>query len=187
MKLSLLIAIVLRLFSIYWAVACIVGALTSIGMVGMMSTSGMSSVLQGAIQFAVPVVYGIMALLAWIYARSISLRVVAEHDTHLSFCEVTAENFYTLGVLGFGLYYSIGNIAATINWIHYLIVNRAGQALVNQAAGLSLYDVTSVAIPCIAGAAIAILSPKIGKRLAMVGHRSTTEEDAEQAGSSNGG
>lgn len=169
MKLSLLIAVVLRLFSIFWAVFCFVGVLTNIAMVGVTSTSGASGVPDKAIPFVVPVFYGILALVAWFFARSISQRIVAEHDAHLSFSEVTAENFYTLGVLGLGLYYAIGNLAATVNWIHYLMINRAGQSLVHQTNGISLYDITSVAIPCVAGAAIAILSPKIGKRLASAG------------------
>lgn len=92
---------------------------------------------------------------------------------------MTAENLYTLAILGFGLYYAIGHLADTLNWIHYLILNRAGQALVNQEGGLSLYDVTSKMIPCVAGAALAILSPKIAKRLVSAGLARKVDVEAE--------
>lgn len=182
MKLSTLVAVVMRLFAIYWSVACVVGILSSIGMVSIMFQGRTPDVLQAALQFTAPVIYGTMAFLAWIFADAISARVVGENDPKLQFNQVTTENFYTLGVLGFGLYYAIGHFAATVNWIHYLILNRAGQALVNQEGGLSLYNVTSEIIPCVAGAAIAILSPKIGNRLVSAGLAWNRKENAEPQG-----
>jgi hypothetical protein len=50
---------------------------------------------------------------------------------------------------------------------------------VNQEGGLSLYDVTSKTIPCVAGAALAILSPKIAKRLVSAGLARKVDEEAE--------
>jgi hypothetical protein len=179
MKLSILVAVVIRLFAIYWSVTCVLGFLSGIGIVSMMFPSNTPDVLQAAIPFIVPIVYGTMALLAWIFAGTISLRVVGQNDPKLQFNEVTAENLYTLGILGFGLYYAIGHLADTLNWIHYLILNRAGQALVNQEGGLSLYDVTSKMIPCMAGAALAILSPKIAKRLVSAGLARKVDEEAD--------
>ena len=169
MKLSLLIAIILRLFSIYWAVTFVVGVLASLGVIGLTSGNGLSGSLELVARLAVPFFYGTISLLAWIFARVISLKVLGENDTEVSFSAITAENFYTLGVLGFGLYHSIGNLAATLNWIHFLILHRAGQSMADQASGHSLYDVSSAAVPCVAGLALAILSPKIGKRIAKAG------------------
>ena len=155
-------------------------------MVGMMFPGGRPDPLQAAIQFSFPIVYGTLAFLAWIFAGAVSLRVVGQDNPKLQFNGVTAENFYTLGILGFGLYYAIGHLAATVNWIHYLILNRAGESLVNQQGGLSLYKVTSEMVPCVAGIAVAMLSPKIGKRLVSAGLSGKSHENAEQAAASGG-
>lgn len=176
MRLSLLIAIILRLFALYWAVSCVVGVMGNVSVMGMAAGNGMSGYLNLMANLAAPFFYGVIAVLAWFFARLISLKVIGEDDSHVSFSAITAENFYTLGLLGVGLYHAIGNLAASVNWIHFLIVNRAGQSLVHQATGHSLYDVTSSIVPFVAGIALAILSPKIGKRLAKAGKRDGGED-----------
>jgi len=111
MKLSILIVVVLRLFAIMWAVRfCIgvLGVLGVLGMSGLMSSEGGPELLQVAIQFAIPAFYGIFSLLAWIFAASISRRVVGAVDSELRFSDVNAGNLYTLELLGVGLYYALG-------------------------------------------------------------------------------
>ncbi len=152
-----------------WAVRFWIGVLGALGMSGIMSPGGGLNLLQIAIQFAAPVFYGLFALLAWIFAGTIARRVTGAVDSELRFSDVTPENLYTLGLLGMGLYYALGNLAGTINWLHYLAANGAGQAMLDGTDGLSLYEVTSVMIPFAAGAAVAVLSPKMGAKLARAG------------------
>jgi hypothetical protein len=166
MKLSILVIVVLRLFAITWAVRCGAGLISTLGLSRIMPVGVSAAPLQVALQFAVPVFYGLFAVLAWNFAESISRRVVGAVDSELGFSEVRPENLYTLGLLGMGLHYALANLAGTINWLHYLAANRAGQTLLEGEEGLSLYEVSSVMIPFAAGAVIAVLSPKLGRKLA---------------------
>ena len=171
MKLSILVVVVLRIFAIVWAVRFCVGMIGALGVSGIITSRGGLDLLQIAIQFAVPVFFGLFAILAWMFAGAISRRVVGAVDSEIRFSDVTPENLYTLGLLGLGLYYALGYLAGTINWLHYLAANRAGSALAAGTDGLSLYDVTSVMIPFAAGVAIAVLSPRLGAKLARAGMR----------------
>lgn len=166
MKLSILVIIILRLFAITWAVRCGTGLIGTLGLPGLMTSGVRIDLLQMALQFAVPTFYGLFAILAWIFAEAISRRVVGAVDLPLGFGEIRPENLYTLGLLGMGLYYALANLAGTINWLHYLAANRAGQTLLEGEKGLSLYEVSSVMIPFAAGTVIAVLSPKLGRKLA---------------------
>lgn len=177
MRLSLLIAIILRLFALYWAVSCAVGVMANMSMMGVAAGNGMSGYLHVASYLAAPFFYGILAVVTWFFAHVISLKAIGTHDTIVSFSAITAENFHTLGLLGFGLYHAIGNLATSLNWIHFLIMNRAGQSVVLQSSGHSLYDVTSSLVPCVAGIALAILSPRIAKKLARAEKRIHHEEE----------
>lgn len=171
MKLSILIIVVLRLFAIVWVVKCGLALLAALGMTRLMPATSGIDLMQIILQFLPPIFYGIFATLAWVFAEKIARRVVGAMDSSLSFSEIKPENLYTLGFLGIGLYYALGNLAKTIHWLHYLAINRAGQAMIYGQDGLSIYEINAVIIPCVAGAALAILSPKLGAKLA----RSTPE------------
>lgn len=179
MKLSLLVAVFLRLFAIYWLVACIVGMMGALGIAGLYSGTGATGGLQFALQFARPVAYGVLATLAWLFAGGISRRVTGATDPELALSEIGPGNLYTLGILGMGLYFALTHLGGTINWLHYLAANDAGDDLIQGVGGLSLYDVTSVLIPFAAGVALSILSPKIGRRLASFGGVSPAESSDE--------
>jgi hypothetical protein len=176
MKLSLLVIVVLRLFALWCGVLFVFGLLTGLGMAGVLSSGGGADLLQLVVPLVKPVVHGIFAVVAWIFSESIARRVVGGIDVEVGLAQIQPENLYALGFLGVGLYHALVNLASTVNWLHYIVVNKAGQALVNGQDGLSLYEVTSVMFPCVAGTAVAMLSAKLGRRLA----RSI---DAREAGS----
>lgn len=166
MKLSILVVIVLRLFAITWAVRGGIGLLTALGTAQTFHSSPLGRVLETSMMFAVPAAYVFLAFVAWVFAEAISRRVVGAVDVDLGLSLITAENLYALGFLGIGLHYSLANLATSIHWLHYIVVHRAGQSVIDGRDGHALYDVTSALIPCVAGTVIAMLSPKLGRRLA---------------------
>jgi len=167
MKLSIVGIVVLRLFAIGWAVRCVVGVLGAAGVLGVMPSGDlMLDVMQVVVRFAVPTAYGIFAVVAWLFAAGISRRVVGATDPEMGFGELRAEDLYGVGILVIGLYFALGHLAESINWLHYLVANEAGQALLDGRDDLSLYELTTVVIPCAVGAALACLAPKLGRKLA---------------------
>lgn len=171
MKLTTLIAVVLRLFAMYWAVVCVSGLLSTLGMLSMYPDNA-SNYLQYVIAGVLPVFYGTMAFVAWIFARAISLRVAGPVDPPLDFSQVTAENLYTLGILGIGLYFALSHLGGTATEIYRMILTRSGSTLTHQDSAEMLSLASAQLIPCLAGVGIAILSPKLGRKVAIAGSQS---------------
>ena len=170
MKLSVLTIVILRLFSIYWGVTALTGILVALGAINYMGITGISiAAFQYVVPFLSPVLYGMVALLTWRFTESISECVVGKTDPTLSFSEITAENLYTLGIFGLGMYYCLGFIGPLIQGIQALVFTRAFGTWKNQQSGLNLYQVSSQILPCVGGAMAAIAAPKIARRLVAEG------------------
>jgi hypothetical protein len=114
---------------------------------------------------AVPVSYVLLALAAWFFAAIVAKRVVPDADPELGMVSVSARDLYGFGILVIGLTAFLSHLAPMLNWIHYLVLNRAGEALMQGWKGLSFYNVTKEVVPCVGGALLAFASPKIGARL----------------------
>lgn len=170
MKLSILVAVVLRLFAIYWAIYCVTGLLSILGMFGMEPDIAYSP-LQYVIAGVIPVFYGTLAFVGWIFANAVSLRVTGALDPQLDFNQVTAENLYTLGILGIGLFFALNHLGGIGAATYRLILNRSGTVIIQQDSAEMLSQMSSELIPCLAGVAVAILSPKLGRKIALAAAR----------------
>jgi hypothetical protein len=177
MKASIIVTIVLRLFAIQWVVTGVVGLLGVLGYSTTFPVGSEARVVYWFQMLVVPVCYIFLALAAWFFAALIAKCVVPNSDPELGMVSVSARDLYGLGILVVGITAFLSHLAPMLNWVHYLVLNRAGEALMQGRNGLSFYDVTKEAIPCIGGALLAIASPKIGARLA----RTEGTPEAEQA------
>ena len=162
---SSVIAVLLRLTAIYWLVAAVVAVIGSLGAIIIPWISGYGNPMNTILFLALPGSYTGMAAAAWFAASKIATLVVAGSDPEIHIREVTSADLYTLGLLVIGAYFFILNLGGMINWSHYLILNRAGEELMRNQGSLSLYEVSSVVIQCVVGAALAVMSPKLGQRL----------------------
>lgn len=182
MRASIIVTIVLRLFAVQWAVTGVVSLLGILGYSTTFPSDSEAQVVYRLQILAVPVSYMVLALAAWFFAASVAKRVVPSSDPELGMIGISARDLYGLGILVVGITAFLSHLATMLNWFHYLILNRAGEALMQGRNGLSFYDVTKEVVPCVGGAILAFASPKIGARLARTGGN----QDAEQAGRGDG-
>lgn len=166
MRASTIVTIVVRLFAIQWAATGIVGLLAILGDRTSFPSDSEARVVYWLQILAVPVCYVFMASAAWLFAAQVAKRVVPNADPELGLVSVTARDLYGLGILVVGITAFLSHLAPMLNWVHYLVLNRAAEALMRGRNGLSFYDVTKEVVPCIGGALLAFASPKIGVRLA---------------------
>ena len=178
MKSSTIVTIVLRLFAIQWVVTGVVGVLGILGYSTAFPSDSEARVVYWLQMLAGPVCYIFLASAAWFFALLVAKRVVPISDPELGMVSVSARDLYGLGILVVGITAFLTHLAPMLNWVHYLVINRAGDALMRGRNGLSFYDVTKEMIPCIGGAILAFSSPKIGSRLARAEKIQEVEEAA---------
>ncbi len=166
MKASVIVTIVLRLFAIQWAAAGVFSLLSIVGLGTSVSLDPNNPMFHWFQMLVLPVCYMLMASATWFCASLISERVVPKSDPELQLFDVGAGDFYGLGVLVMGISTFLSHLTPLLNWIHYLIMNRAGEDLMYGKNGTTMYGVSKELVPCVIGAALALASPKIGARLA---------------------
>lgn len=168
MRLSSIVVIVLRLFAVYWAAAFLINFVGVLALTGFSLREGETiwetlSLLSPMLPSAI---YLLLAILAWVFSGKLARRVTKDVDGEIAMSEIRTENLYAFGILLVGLSSFLTHLGGSLSWLYYLAVNQAGDALLKEEEGLSLYDVASQFIPCAAGLYFAILSPKFGRRLA---------------------
>jgi hypothetical protein len=178
MKASFIITIILRLFAIHWAASALLGLLGIIGYSAAIPSSPDNVGFFWMQMLAAPVCYILLALGAWYFAAYLAKRIVPHSDPEIGLVSITARDLYGFGILVIGVTSFLSHLAPMLNWIHYLVINRAGDSLMHGKDGLSFYDVTKEVIPCIGGAAIALYSSKIGERLARIERIQEAQQDA---------
>ena len=177
MKASIIITIILRLFAIQWAASALLGLLGIIGYSAAISSSSDNVGYFWMQMLAAPVCYILLALAAWYFAAYLAKRIAPHSDPEIGLISIKVRDLYGFGILVIGVTSFLSHLAPMMNWIHYLVINRAGNALLHGHDGLSLYDVTKEVIPCIGGALIACYSSYIGERLS----RRERIQEAQQA------
>ena len=154
---STVVAIILRLFAIYWAAQALLHLAVDLSAY---LSSSVSLAWQNLIPtFLMPVLYGILAMLAWIFAGALAAKASGPQDPAVPLRQLERADIYGFGILIIGLYFFLIHIGPSINEIHYL-------ALVKQDPERGFYELTSQLIPCVAGLALAIGSPRLGRKLA---------------------
>ena len=178
MRLFSVTIIILRLFAVYWFVAAFFGGLSFLGAVGLLveqiSELGDEYAMNKLLALTpmlTPLMYLVFSLVAWFAAGKIAKRIVRGVDCEFEVREVSPANLYALGILVVGLYFFLTYLGGSLGWIHFLAVNQAGDALIQGENGLSIYEVISQAVPCVAGLYFAVFSERFGRRLASVSEK----------------
>ena len=166
-KTSTIVAIVLRLFAIYWAATGIIVAVSLLG-IGL-STTPLAEVVayQWFQMLAAPVWYLLLACGAWFFASSIAKRVVPAADAEIGCIEIKARDLYGFGLLLIGVFTFLSYLGPAFSVICRVILDRSGDALAQGQNGRAVFDLGKEVIPCVVGALIACASPKLGARLAI--------------------
>lgn len=184
MRVSYVVAIVLRLFSIYWIVRAAVGILGGAGGALSMWSPGDPHALSLIIFLLGPSFYVVLAGLAWFAAGRISRVVVGSEDREIGFHQIQPHELYTLGLLIVGAIYFLENFAQVFNWVHYLMFNHEGQALFKTDGQSPVYKFSNTILPCAGGAVLACMSPKLGRRLASFHQQPEAQETTSATSSS---
>lgn len=167
MKTSTIVAIVLRLFAIYWAATGMIVAVSLLG-IGL-STTPLAEVMayQWFQMLAAPVWYLLLACGAWFFASSIAKRVVPAADAEIRCLEIKARDLYGFGLLIIGIFTFLSYLGPAFSGICRMVLDRSGDALEQGQNGRAIFDLSKEVIPCVAGGLIASASPKLGARLAI--------------------
>ena len=171
MRISTIVVVILRLFSLYWLASFVIALL---GAVALVNVSAMTRTTGGMkwmflLPLLVPFAYLLLSVLTWIFASRISTKVVGGINEELGASTIGPSELYSVGILVTGLYFFLSYLGGSISWLHYLVVNKAGDALVSGSEEVSLYDVSSQILPCAAGVYFAVYSRRFGRRLALQG------------------
>ena len=165
MRLSLLVTVMLRMFAFSWLVDALFSFSRTFAFpVPLYGTS--SEFMANLARFVAPGAYLLMATVAWIYAAGIARKIVAEPDPEIRVAGFGVENAYALGFLAVGLWLCLSHLGSLVNWLHYLVVEKAGDDLLTGQHGVSIYDFSLSAVPCVAGGAIALMAPHLGRKMA---------------------
>ncbi len=160
MKASVIVAILLRIFAIHWAVSGIVVFLSFLGMNSFSYLTGANSYYWLQV-FISPAFYFILAGLAWFFASLVARTVVPISDPELEINGITPKHLYSLGILVVGLIFFLKNLTPLMNWIHMMVLYRDGDQMLNGQSGGMLYKLTESLVPCVMGGIFALKAPAI--------------------------
>ncbi|MGD7652304.1 MAG: hypothetical protein ACQCXQ_03745 [Verrucomicrobiales bacterium] len=169
MSAATIVFIVIRLFAVYWAMAGLLGVAGAISMnagIGYAADAGFAFWFSA---LAPSIVYAIIAGAVWFLAGVVSRHVVPRQGGTIESTDLCRGDLFGFGLLLIGASSFLSHLAPMLNWIHFLVMNRAGEELIHGQNGLSMYDVSREVIPCIGGAVLVVASRRIGVRLAGVG------------------
>ena len=166
MKASLIVTIALRLFAMQWAVAGLIGFLGSVGYLAMEGQPDKTFSMRLLLILIVPVGYLLLAVVGWFLAAKVAKKAVPAGDPEFGVMQIGAGELYGLGVLIVGLLAFLSHLAPTFNWLHSMVINRAGESMVQGSGASPLYALSNSLFPCAGGAVLAVTSSKLGERLA---------------------
>lgn len=134
-----------------------------------------SRLLQVALHFFTPVAYGAAAMVAWIFAGGLAAKVTGPADPAVPLAPLTRGDVYGFGLLLGGLWFFLTYLGGSINWLHHLAVSGASADLIQHREGSPIYELSSQLIPCVAGLAVAIRAPQLGRKVAAKTARDPSE------------
>lgn len=185
MYLSSIVVVVLRLFGLYWVTAFVISLMTAFGRLSYSLSNGLGGVTRFLVfyPFLTPAAYLLLALLTWIFAKRIAEKVSGDVEFEVKNSNFGVEHLYGVGLLVCGCYLFFTNLGGTVNWLHYLAANQAGDDLLYEREGLAMYDVIERLVPCAGGLYLALYSGRFGTRLAR-SHHSTKSSSPSESGDS---
>lgn len=166
MRVSYVVAIILKLYSIYWLVTAAIGIIGVAGSILSKWIPGDPHAMALFSYLLAPGFYVLLAMVAWFAADQISQMVVRGDDREIGFHQIQPRDIYTFGLLIVGTIFFMENFSQVFNWFHHFASKHQGASLYNTTGKSTLYTMTSHLLPCVGGAVLAIMSPKLGQRLA---------------------
>jgi hypothetical protein len=116
---------------------------------------------------SVPGFHLVLAIFGWVFAASLSRKIVGQTDPNLELSGVTIEHLYALVILGFGLYFCLDHLSPAIFQLSEAMVkSRTGPSLLEGPEPVSKSELLSHLAPCGIGLVLALFSSKLGKKLA---------------------
>ena len=163
LRISTLVAIFLRLFAIYWAARALLHFAANFSIY--LPTGASAGRQNLAMLLAAPVIYGVMAMLAWIFAEGIAAKVSGRGDPAVPVAQLQRADIYGFGLLLMGLYFFLAHLASSLGGLYGLALGNQTPGMVEEMHRAHLQQLAASLIPCLAGLGVAIASPRLGRKL----------------------
>jgi hypothetical protein len=170
MHLSSIVIVVVRLFAIYWAVTALISFAALAGTWSFVDANGWHLV----VQLVMPVVYLLLAIIAWFFSSVVTRKVIHNHDPMLALMDIRLPHFYSMGFLIVGLTLFLNHVGSMFQWVHWLAVKKSGDMLMYGAADYQISELSSHFVPGLLGLLITFQSPRFGRLMA---EKSKREEE----------
>lgn len=125
--------------------------------------------------FMEPTAYVTLAILTWIFADRIAVKVAGQEDPELPDISSGLGDMYRFGLLLMGLYFFLNHLGGTLVGLLWLAMNEQ-PVLRNQLMGSPIHQLTANLIACLTGLVMALRSPLLGRKLA-----ARTREDPQES------
>lgn len=164
LRASHVVAILLRLFAIWWMVTGAFYLASSLGNLATIRYSGDWVYL--ATSLVIPTTYGLIALLSWIFAGRIAVKVTGHPDPPALPISFARSDLYGFGLLIVGLWHFLAYLGGTVASLYQLALYRGPDpATLDPSAG-PLHALVLSLLPCLAGMGIALCAPALGRKIA---------------------
>jgi len=140
MRLSTVVLIVIRLFSVQWFVAVL---------------ANFVSVLPWGthiplLTYAQALVLPVFAVIAWLIAPRLSLFIVGKEESTIPTTGLTLVDLYAFAFVFLGLYFALGSLGNVANWLWYSFVIAAHYDFIPERSH-SLYELFKPLVTFVAG------------------------------------
>ncbi len=151
MQSSLIVLIVLRLFSLYWLVQVLTELATAATEFSIKYAGGETNT-AFYLTFFPALLLLVLAVATWITAPKLARRILGEYDTVLEISGLTRQDLYCFAIVFLGLYFALASVGDVINWLHYYFINAAQTSLsYSQRQPPNYYGMSQSLITLIAG------------------------------------
>ena len=114
MLVSLIVLVVLRMFSLLWLVQGLVELVIALGVVADVKLRLLPAFLLLA-----------LSIVSWITAPILARLAIGKYDTTVTISGLTREDLYCCGFIFLGLYFALLSVGNVVNWLHYYFMDIA--------------------------------------------------------------
>lgn len=158
----MVVAIVLRLFAIYWLASGLASLLTALGSLAGFGHLGWMNY---GVVLLMPVAYLLLALVTWIFAGRIAEKVTGASDPALPVAAISRGDLYGFGLLITGLWFFLSHLGAAPTGLHQLAMYRGIDPMLLDGAESPIHVALRSIVPCMVGMTVAICSPALGRKI----------------------
>jgi len=149
MLVSLVVLVVLRMFSLLWLVQGLVELATASSL-GSISGEDSSSVM--ILRVLPSLVWLGFAIVSWFAAPGLARLALGKYDTTLAISGLTREDLYCCGFVFLGLYFALSSVGNVLNWLHFYFMDAAQTSLsYSQRPSPNYYGLSQALITFVAG------------------------------------